>query len=109
MWRVLGLNLDEKNVERIVGILEIMEVLYVFVDKDCVIKDKSYRISIKDDEVVIQILKDLIKQKVFEKIYGREGYVVFLKFERNLFYGFDYRDFNQWIQEYIDLWVLIYQ
>lgn len=42
MWRVLGLNLDEKNVERIVGILEIMEVLYVFVDKDCVIKDKSY-------------------------------------------------------------------
>lgn len=109
MWRALGPNLDEKNAERTAGTLETMEVLYASVDKDCVTKDKSHRTSTKDNAAVTQTLKDLIKQKAFEKIYGREGYAAFPKFERSSLHGLDYRDFNQWIQERIDLWTSIYQ
>lgn len=60
MWRVLGLNLDEVNVNRVVGILEVVESIFELIDQDCIYDISSLWIFIEDYEVVIQIVKDLL-------------------------------------------------
>lgn len=110
MWRALGPNLDEKNADRTAGTLEMMEVIYESINKDCAKKDKhSHRITVKDDEAVQQVVKDLISNEAFKKISGREGYESFSHFKRSLLDGLDYRDLNKWIEERIDEWGSIYQ
>lgn len=100
MWRQLGLNLNELSVERIVGILEIVDLIYEFIDRDCFKEEKyGYRIFLKDQDVVKQIVDDLISCQVFKKINGCEGYLLFLEFNRSLMYGLDYRDLYNWMQE----------
>lgn len=110
MWRQLGLNLNEISVERIVGILQIIEFFCEFIDRDCV-KDKKYgyRIFLKDQDVVKQIVNGLIIYQVFKKINGCEGYLLFLEFYRSLMYELDYRYFCNWMQEFIIFQGLNYQ
>lgn len=48
MWKVLGVNFNEELVERIVNIIEFVELILDVVDKDCDRKRViGYRLSIK--------------------------------------------------------------
>lgn len=83
MWQNFGVNFDEYNVERIAGILEFRQFIYQLIDRDCVVNvDYFVRGISKEEEVVNLIIGDLISNDVFKKIFGREGYVFFLKFEQ---------------------------
>ena len=72
---------------------------------DCMFNEKhSARRTPKELEAVHQIIIDLVSNEVFTKNPGREGYVSFPKFDRNLLQGLDYRDLHKWSREHIDLW-----
>lgn len=60
---------------------------------DCLkVKRSGYYGSKNLEEVVEIIVNDLFKGKVFEKLFGRFGYLLFVKFKLNIL-DFDYRDF----------------
>jgi len=110
LWRNLGANLDEQNAERTAGTLQSRQHVYHSVDRDCMFNEKhSARRTPKELEAVHQIILDLVNNKVFTKNPGREGYVSFPQFDRNLLQGLDYRDLHKWFREHIDLWGSIYQ
>lgn len=53
MWREFGFNFDEKNVVRIVGILELMENILIGIDKDCKLFDRLLFRGVKKKEEVV--------------------------------------------------------
>lgn len=110
LWRNLGANLDEQNAERTAGTLQSRQQVYHSVDRDCTFNEKHSARRIPEElEAVHQIIIDLASNKVFTKNPGREGYVSFPQFDRNLLQGLDYRDLHKWFREHIDLWGSIYQ
>ena len=66
MWRNLGANLDEHNAELTARTLELRQLVFKSVNRDCDLKEQHFsRDNPKEEEAVNQIINDLLSNDVF--------------------------------------------
>ena len=109
-WRSLGANINKENAARVAHALEPLESVMESVKKDCQYNERIGRRSLADqEESVQQIVDDLVTERAFHFVEGREGHSSFPYFDGRLIKDINYCEVHKWMTEHIKLWGSIYE